>query len=174
MKRRRPAEIRICATCAVPFFVGGNTNVSRQKVFCGRWCARVAHALRHPARVLSPTEAAYLAAFIDGEGTLSHPRSRPHQWKLDIVQKDAAVLAWIRGVTGVGRLYPRRNMGHGLRNPRDYGDLMHWHVAGWAAAEIVRQILPYLHVKRARAEQMLTFYIHPRDLRRTGQIAKSG
>jgi hypothetical protein len=160
--RRR--EIRACELCGRSFEVGGHA-AARSKRWCSRKCARVAHATRNPPRILSPVDAAYIAAFIDGEGTITRWRLVKHRWKVHVVQKDEAVIRWLQEVTGCGSVRLRTNNGAGLRNPRRYADLLCWSVHGWTAAAVLRQVLPYMHVKRTRAEEMLTYYALAEEIR---------
>lgn len=157
---RRGTQTR-CPTCGAQFLVGGRFGKTLGTRFCSRMCARIAEARATPPARLTATEAAYLAAFLDGEGSIFPNKSGGRSWRISIVQKDEAVIRWLREVTQAGSIHRRRNLGSGLRRPRQYADLFCWQVSGWDAADLVRQIHPYLHVKRMRAEQMLAAYAVP-------------
>jgi hypothetical protein len=115
-------------------------------------------------RTLAPTEAAYIAGLVDGEGTLEcrwivvRGRKCPKPTvassdALQIYNTDRALLEWVRDVVGTGSVTPD---GRGVR--RDGWNIGYvYRIASWRAAKLVAQLLPYLHSKRRQAELYLEF-----------------
>lgn len=107
---------------------------------------------------MSPTEAAYLAGFIDGEGTITLTRTKRHENRagfryqpaLSIAQSRRSALRRIVRLCGNGRLIPHRtpdgpHQKQGYRVQFTPGQIRH----------VLPQVLPYLIVKRAQATLML-------------------
>lgn len=165
--RRR--ELKRCEVCGGAFEAGGAVS-SRRKRFCSRACIAAGRGSAIRPLTLTETDAAYIAAFIDGEGSIVRSRRAPHPWRLQVGQKEPAVIYWLREVTGVGTVYREANPGRGLVRRRAYDDIHRWTVSGWAAADLLRQVLPFMHVKRSRAQEMLTRYEWPQaELERSGE-----
>jgi hypothetical protein len=103
-----PAE-RHCEACDRVFYVGGRGRPPKTTRFCGIKCqqqARYRHGKR--AEALAPADAAYIAGFIDGEGSimvLNH-RGSAHV-RVSVANTYADVLSWLANVTGVGAVTRR-------------------------------------------------------------------
>jgi len=97
---------------------------------------------------LSETDKAYLAGILDGEGCISFG-SRAGKYltvTLQVTNTNFELIKWLIGHLGAGNWYgyaPRV----GNRRP-----CYLWSVAGKRATDIIRQVLPYLVLKRPQAE----------------------
>ena len=107
--------------------------------------------------VLTEPEKAYLAGIIDGEGSISlvrHKGPRCGLHNLDAVVKvtntDSVLIGWLREKTGVGSIYHRSRAGS------RYRDVYTIVWATTAVRDILEAVLPYLVIKRDRAEIVLS------------------
>lgn len=102
------------------------------------------------------TDLAYIAGFLDGEGSISITRNSKNGQlllRVCIVQTQKEVLEWIQAVMGVGGTLYKRSRNGSLGNKPCY-------VVCWAAANAARVlefVEPYLKVKRLQAETALEF-----------------
>ena len=107
----------------------------------------------------SPTELAYLAGLIDGEGCICvfpsrgktngkiYPRGRPI---INIANTHEGVLRWVERVAG-GRVYQRKELQSGWR------PVCVWE-SGWQHARMVLEACaPYLIIKRRQADLFIEF-----------------
>jgi len=110
---------------------------------------------------ISPTQAAYLAGLIDGEGTITvnlyrstrqgrHPALVP--W-VGVFNTDPTLLEWLTATTGLAHLHRMR------KNPTKNAKMVYeWKVKAVAdVARLLKTILPYLVIKRRQAELVLAF-----------------
>ena len=101
---------------------------------------------------LSVTERAYLAGFMDGEGSFCVIRTKAGRLepRISVGQNDDRPLVWMKSLLG-GHLY-RRPV-----KPRDQGAWM------WSTGAIARSygvallVAPYVMVKREQVDKMLEF-----------------
>jgi len=104
---------------------------------------------------LEPYDWAYLAGMIDGEGTIT-TGSKGRIFSIRVYQKDRRVLDYLCQTFGVGNVRKIGDQSHTI-NGRVYPYSGHvWHVA--ALIEVwwmIKGILPYLHVKKEKAESAL-------------------
>lgn len=103
---------------------------------------------------------AYAAGIIDGEGCIRivtrkprNGKSTQHSLMLQVAQKDGILMDWLYGVFG-GMVY--------LKNKKTDGTdwIYEWRVMENKAAEVLKQILPFLTVKKHQAELGLRFQTH--------------
>lgn len=108
-------------------------------------------------------DAAYLAGLIDGEGSVSVNRTRTgksakscrrgfaYRSSLTITMTDMAVLKWAQKTTGVGAICKKKTA-RAKHKPA-------WAWAVWSveAADLLRELRPYLKVKRKQADNLITF-----------------
>ena len=103
---------------------------------------------------------AYVAGIIDGEGCIRivtrkprNGKSTQHSLMLQVAQKDGILMDWLYGNFG-GMVY--------LKNKRTDGSdwIYEWRVMEKKAAEVLKQILPFLTVKKRQAELGLRFQTH--------------
>jgi hypothetical protein len=159
---RKAPEIKVCPRCNKEFEVAGHgaTDRNRRRVYCSRECAGTRVHL--PPRRLSVAEAAYLAGFLDGEGSIV--RAKPRVWRVAIFQSDEAVIRWIAEVTGTGFIGSRQPdaMGGNLVKKSEFKVNWYWQLYGRNAGLFLEQLLPYLRVKKERA-QMAVDVLHTLD-----------
>ena len=159
-----PPSVRIekaCVVCGTPFVTGGRLGKA-SKEFCS-WACRRAARYRRGAQCaeLSPMDAAYLAGFWDADGTfILHGRggtSNSVSFRVHAGGTRPDVIQWIREVTGIGTVARRTP-----KNPNAH-DVWVWTVNGDAAETFARQIVPYLRLKKERAELGIAFQERLRD-----------
>lgn len=110
---------------------------------------------------LPETERAYLAGIIDGEGCLRFSKfsNKGHPCfhvSVEIANTSKLLLAWLdERMPGAAYHTPRKH-----KNPK-WRDCYAWKVAGNRKALILlRELLPYLVIKKQQAELLLKGYIH--------------
>lgn len=131
---------------------------------------------------MKPTEAAYLAGLVDGEGCLIIRSKRitgagNHvvDYHLEITMTDKEPIYWCQKVTSLGRLYRLYN---GNRKRKQHSPVYRWTVSSQQAARVVQQILNFLINKRKQADLFLELSRikgsyrtgHPQNFRRMHQI----
>lgn len=77
---------------------------------------------------------------------------------MSIYQCNEDVIRWIAKVSETGFVYSRKSTGKNLVHQAEFKTGWVWQLYGRNAALFLRQLLPYMHVKRERAEQMLADY----------------
>ena len=96
------------------------------------------------------TDWAYIAGFLDADGTIYFPKYRPNQVRIKLYQQDPSILQELQGLMGFGRIscINRRTGCHALHiNRRD------------DVYVFIRGVRPYVRVKQvklARAARLLT------------------
>lgn len=108
---------------------------------------------------LAPTDAAYLAGLIDGEGYVGLVRFGKRASgevaiypRLTIAMTDKAIVNWVdvlTGYIGTRGVLDRHNPKH--------RPAYQWHANGKAAEAVLAQVLPYMRVKRRQALALLRF-----------------
>ncbi len=110
---------------------------------------------------LTPTEAAYLAGIVDGEGSLylrSDKRGPTKYTRIIIGITSIELIEWLREKVG-------GNPAHTDKPLPKRSTVYRWQVSHHLdCATVLRQIIPYLVIKRAKAQEMLDFISqrHPR------------
>lgn len=124
----------------------------------GRLSAEIKH--------LSPTEAAYIAGIVDGEGTI-HFAKTGRYIRVTVANTDFGLLAWLTSTCG-GTV--QRNHAPALKtNGIEYRKLCGtWVVGSWQSVrELLTQIAPFMLVKKEKAERALEliqeWHLTPRD-----------
>lgn len=107
---------------------------------------------------LCPTDAAYLAGLVDGEGSISltrrHARDQ-RQLVLSVANTEKILLDWILTRTGVGKI-TRKRIAENHHTPR-----FTYAVGNRQALNIPEQIAPYLQsCKKRRADLVLAAYVN--------------
>lgn len=107
---------------------------------------------------MTPTEAAWLAGFIDGEGTIYNVRSADprypersrHSQRITLGNTSGAALLRCHDITGVGKI---RFVKAGPLTKKPFWK---WSISAWNdVRSILQQLLPYLVVKRELAERCI-------------------
>ena len=154
-------ETVTCVVCGKDFergghFVKGQARRPRKQTTCSEECGRrIRYRHGRVCNELSPTEAAYLAGVWDSDGNfILHGRydaSDSLAFRVQIGVTKAITIDWIVEKTGLGY---RQHVGR--KNP-SHADIYHWQVNGDGAESFIRQIMPYLVLKRPRAELGIEF-----------------
>ncbi len=113
---------------------------------------------------LSPTEAAYVAGIIDGEGTIFIARTKtPKHFRLtvrvSVQMTHKPTIQWLFDKVG-GCLYDATHLRRGGKwaNKPHHKHIWEWRVHSLPlAARLMRTIMPYLITKREQAEVLLEF-----------------
>ena len=109
---------------------------------------------------LSNTDAAYIAGFLDGEGTITIYRNSyrsadgtpTYALLVSIWNTFQGVIDWIALTVGYGNVHFKRRS-----SVKGYKPIYEWKVNGEVAIELLRQLQPYLKVKRLQAEIAFQF-----------------
>lgn len=106
---------------------------------------------------LIPTQAAYIAGIIDGEGTITLTRRHKNEHRLlaiTISNTDRKLLEWILNAVGAGKITTRR-----LHNSKHVPDFTYG-IYSQQALSLLNQIYPYLQTynKQKRAKLILENY----------------
>lgn len=117
-------------------------------------------------KTLTATQAAYIAGMIDGEGCISISRKKDLSMKRGVAYRlvviiastNTEVLPWIAEVTGVGHVKKIVN-----RWQLTHKDAYNWHVWSVKAAELLKQTLPYMIIKKQQALLGIEFIESKRD-----------
>ena len=138
----------VCDTSFKPYAKRGT-----RQVHCSRACAMVTRRAIEQSKVyrLSISDSAWLAGFIDGEGTIImyHNGNPSPVWRLSAVNTDQNTMNHCKELTGVG------SMSHRVRDNPKHSDSWEWYVSTWQAKAIVEQIEPYMITKKETARMML-------------------
>ena len=106
---------------------------------------------------ISEVEAAYLAAFIDGEGTVTLSRVHLGQMRYLVVSacnNEREIIDWVQKTTGIGHVTRKH------RASVAHAENFTWRVASRRALQLLERIAPYmLGYKRLRAQLALAEYI---------------
>lgn len=121
------------------------------KTFCSNACSFKARYRRgRIATTLSSTQAAYLAGLIDGEGSIVlYMRRDVVAMRVMVSNTHRGVLDWIQSLTGVGQTFNTRP--ETALNKASF----QWWCNADAAESVIKQIHPYLIIKKTQAELAL-------------------
>ncbi len=134
-------------------------------------CALVSD-MRQPikGRRLDPTEAAWLAGLIDGDGTIALSRRHQNenrQLEVSISNTDFVLLEYVKSIVGMGRITRKHSV---ARNHTPSGA---YQVSNRQALSLLNQIYPFLRTYKAkRAKLVVENYVKltPRNGRYTDEI----
>lgn len=154
---------KACAACGRTFLVAANRASRHAPSPTQRFCSMACQALARyrkgsVSRTMTPTEAAYLAGFIDGEGSVMLYRRRDSvALRVTAANTHLATLKNIAKLCGCGGVvhFDRGNPKH---KPAGW-----WQVNAEAAASMLKQIRPYMFTKRQQADLALDFQERLRD-----------
>jgi len=96
---------------------------------------------------MQPLEAAYLAGFLDGEGSFGIYRSGA---RMTCSNRHLETLVWIKEITGFGRVWEPRGNSQFNRSAPCY----QWETGANGCRYILPLIIPYMRVNRIRAESL--------------------
>lgn len=144
-----PVE-KCCKTCGETFMV--QVRSKSNATYCSRTCAQ--ERLRRPRThklpsTLSSEEVAWLAALIDGEGSILMSKSKTDTGlRLNISNTHGPLVSKIAEVTGTGRIGEVHRGGNRKL-------IYNWQCYGDNARNLIRQMLPWLIVKKDKALEVL-------------------
>ena len=149
---------RTCAWCDSAFQSVKSAG-ARQR-FCSRSCQGYANARQAECLDLTPTDAAYLAAIIDGEGSImimdrrdNRPSSTRPSIRIIIGNTYLPLLEWVVEKTGLGKIDTRAMpVGRAIQARKQ---MHYWNLNSLSARSVLLQVLPYLLEKRDRAERAI-------------------
>tara|TARA_R100001086_G_scaffold152272_1_gene81030 strand:- start:53 stop:457 length:405 start_codon:yes stop_codon:yes gene_type:complete len=117
-------------------------------------------------RTLSPTEAAYIAGIIDGEGCIEFkwadrirrdrkgtPTYHTLIVRLEVPQVDKRLIDWLMEITKEGT----RDIKRYPNNPT-YQDQHRWRVGYHGVYRVLKQVYSYLIVKKQKAKLVIDHY----------------
>lgn len=146
-----PTEERVCMACGKVFLVGGRGKPPKNQKLCSGECQRLSR-YRHgtQANELSVADAAYIAGFIDGEGSIFlEKRKNKASLRLSVSNTNKAVMDWIIEKIGVGVV-------HSGRKQSEKNKQVHIFIlSGESVETLLKQIEPYLIVKKEQAKLAL-------------------
>jgi hypothetical protein len=109
---------------------------------------------------MSELDAAWFAGFFDGEGALCQCTSRligKKCWRISVSNTHLGALQRCQSITGAGKISEKRYI---TPKPDHHKQQWFWQVhAQRDIAIIVRQIAPYLTVKKEKVEQFLSAWV---------------
>jgi len=105
--------------------------------------------------MLQAHELAYIAGFFDGEGSIVITTGKGGRLVMNvvIVQTDRDILEWIRASLGCGGGIYSRSRAGSLGKKEAFA--LQW--CGLSAKNVLLQLLPYLRVKKGKAEIAISF-----------------
>ncbi len=105
--------------------------------------------------------AAYIAGIIDGEGSIGVMKFKPklasgeksvgYLEYLKVANTDYRLVAWLKDKTGVGCIYAES------RKKANHRQVYTWHVSSLRFYELLKQVYPYLVIKREQANLIFLF-----------------
>lgn len=146
----QPAE-RSCPQCGTAYLVGGRGNRQANAKFCSKRCAAAGRVLAPTVTTLTPTQAAYVAGLLDGEGSIvsfMRPGGIHRQIRVVIVNTDRPVIDWLAETVGGNVNTVTRRYTNFKRDPKP---VFTWVVNGHNAIALLGQLLPFLIIKRDKA-----------------------
>lgn len=133
------------------------------RVFCSHKCANMSGKYigsKSPCLELSPTDAAYIAGFLDGEGCISiYRRKNSYAAKVSFTNTYLPVIEHIGTLIGAGS-YKSKSRASSVRHKVAY-DMV---VNSDFAANLLKQLLPYLIIKKEQARLAIDMQTRLHDL----------
>jgi len=156
MRKTEPI-FKTCPVCNTHFPVcppgkSSRTFPKNSQVFCSPVCASQARYRSSTlCNRLSPTDAAYIAGFLDGDGSiLLYKRTRKVAMRVAFANNDPDLIDWICRITGLGSTVPYDD-GHPHHAIR-----YQTQINADAACTLLEQLVPYLRRKLPQAQLAIT------------------
>jgi intein/homing endonuclease len=142
-------EKKKCLRCGKIFLVGGAKRKRRNQRFCSRACCQAGEI---KPRNMTKGERMWLAGLFDGEGSIIFYKSlSKHDCiRISITNTVKELMDKVQEIIGIGNIYARPIP----ENPK-HNRCWHWQCHGGNARIILRQILPWLIVKKEKATKVL-------------------
>jgi hypothetical protein len=150
----KPVEpvIVVCAWCGKEFETGGRGRPPKDQRFCSKACQAYTRVREHHVKEMSIAQAAYLAGLVDGEGSIIATQRNSkgrHTWRLQVANTQMVLLDWCIEATGVGTIVTTK------RKSEKHQDGHWWQCYSWNAYDVLRQIAPYMTIKKDLALRMM-------------------
>ncbi len=101
-------------------------------------------------KILNQLNTGYLAALIDGEGSISLNKHKNPLPEVSVVNTCQIVIEWCREITGIGKVYPRKN--------KKGRPIFTWHISTFEEVIVLLTVLkPHVIIKHQLAENMLVY-----------------
>lgn len=148
-----------CIVCGQPFQVCPPGQTSRycrtpyEAKYCSRDCRdRARWRMGTPCAPLTPTQAAYIAGFLDGEGSvIIYNRRQSCSLRVTFSNTKLAALDWIKDVCQVGNIITSH------RNSDKHATAYMLLINGQSAVSLLEQLHPYLVIKGEQAKLGIEF-----------------
>lgn len=141
--------MNLCKSCGELFEAGYKKRQQFCSVNCRSWGVKK-KVLQ--SNILSDLDCAYLAGLVDGEGSiLLYRRETTAKFRVVITSTFISVLDWIKEKTGIGSIV-KKNC-YSDKHKLAY----HWQVNSEAAISVIKQIEPYLIIKKNQAAVAMDF-----------------
>jgi len=104
---------------------------------------------------LKPVDAAYIAALIDGEGTVTLMRAHKDEYRqahVSINNCDKKMLEWVLRKVGAGKILPKK-----IYNEKHTPSFT-YRIVAQKALPLLKQILPYLHTYKKERTKLILKY----------------
>ena len=146
------SEARRCRTCGKVYRVGKQERHAKSVLHCSMRCRMLDQPVL--CKPLTPGQAGYLAGLLDGEGSIiamKRADGTTKSYKVHIANTYLPTLHWCVAITGVG------SVGMQTKHPRQphYLPCGAYKVHGTKAASLLRRLLPYLQIKREKAQRAI-------------------
>lgn len=157
-KRRgeyKPPTECICLVCQKSFLTGGRNRPRRGQSICSVACARRIRRRKSLAHCqpLSVADAAWLAGFLDGEGSImliTRHQKEGIYLRITYANTHLPTLEHIAQLTGIGSIYAQRKAS--TVHKTSYA----WRCHAVGAEEFLQAVQPYLITKQAQCHLALT------------------
>lgn len=163
MKRTVPVD-KVCPVCQESFQVCPPGKTSRSfprysQIFCSLSCqARGRYRSGFKCNTLTPEQAAYIAGFMDGEGSIMlYMRRDAVALRITFSNTLRPVLEWITYVIGCGNI-----VSHDRHNP-NHKEGHHLQLNAEAALSLLEQIEPFLIIKKEQCALAIEFHHRLQD-----------
>lgn len=148
-----PSTVVKCAWCGKEFETGGRGKPKRGQRFCSNQCMGFARVRKPKTNEMTVAQAAYLAGLVDGEGSIiaTHRNNEGrHTWRLQVANTQTNLLEWCIEATGVGTIVTSQRRASEKHQLGSW-----WQCYSWNAYDVLRQISPYMIIKRDLALRMM-------------------
>uniref|UniRef100_A0A6M3J686 Putative homing endonuclease n=1 Tax=viral metagenome TaxID=1070528 RepID=A0A6M3J686_9ZZZZ len=118
--------------------------------------------------ILAENDAAYIAGFVDGEGSICFHRNHKNDSKtttysprLRITNTNKDVLDWIAVVIGLGKVRSQKLYANNTK------PVYEWYASGRYSIAVLKQLIPFLKVKKLQAETCVSYGL---TLQKSGRL----
>jgi hypothetical protein len=104
---------------------------------------------------LASTDAAYIAGFLDGEGSIMLYRRKDRgkvELRITATNTHREILEWIMSTTGCGSI-----IAQGQPNPDKHYPAWHWRIKPSDCVALLEVVRPYLRLKASQADLAMEF-----------------